>query len=98
MADKLESEERKALEDYLLAGDNEELCMKAINVNVQGSTPYYYLYFLHKFRTVGVDGLTEEEKVNLTKFTTNDNFRYTWQAKQIDLRFKLLKYDSAQTT
>ena len=97
MTKNLQKEERKALEDYLLAGDDEQLAMKAINLNVQGSTPYYYLYFLHKFKTVGVEGLTDEDNVNLTKFTTQPNFENTWQAKQIALRHKLLKYDNAST-
>ena len=94
MTQYLAKDERKALEEYLLAGDDEAAAMKAINLNVQGSAPYYYLYFLHKFRTVGVDGLTEEEKESLTKFTTERNFEITWQSKQIALRYKLLKYDS----
>ena len=74
----LEKEERQAFEQYLLAGDDEALAMKAININVQGSAPYYYLYFLHKFKTVGVDGLSEEDKTNLSKFTTQPSFRNTW--------------------
>ena len=65
MTKSLEKDERKALEDYLLAGDDEVLAMKAINLNVQGSVPYYYIYFLHKFKTVGIEGLSEEDKVNL---------------------------------
>jgi hypothetical protein len=68
--------------------------MKAINMNVQGSAPYYYLYFLHRFKTVGVDGLTEEDRTNLTKFTTQPNFVNTWQSRQIALRHKLLRFDS----
>ena len=74
----LEKEERQAFEQYLLAGDDEALATKAININVQGSAPYYYLYFLHKFKTVGVDGLSEEDKANLSKFTTQPSFRNTW--------------------
>ena len=97
MTQHLAKDERRALEDYLIAGDDEEKAMKAINANVQGSTPYYYLYFLHKFRTVGVDGLNEEEKANLTKFTGDTKFSNTWQARQIALRYKLLRYDSAKT-
>ena len=72
--------------------------MKAININVQGSAPYYYLYFLHKFKTVGVDGLLEEDKANLNKFITQPSFKDTWQSKQITLRHKLLKFDSQKTT
>ena len=66
---RLSDEERIAFEQYLQAGDDEELAMKAIDLNVKGSAPYYYLYFLHKFKTVGIDGLSEEDKTNLTKFT-----------------------------
>ena len=72
--------ERKALEDYLLAEGNEESAMKAIKSNVQGSAPYFYLYFLHKFKTVGVDGLSEEDLANLDKLANSEKFKDTWQA------------------
>lgn len=49
------------------------------------------------FKTVGIDGLSEEERVNLKKFTESDSFKDTWQAKQIALRYKLLKYDNEKT-
>ena len=74
MTHHLAKDERRALEDYLLAGEDEDKAMKAINANVQGSVPYYYLYFLHKFRTVGIDGLSEEDTVNLTKFIEDRKF------------------------
>ena len=49
--------------------------MKAIKSNIQGSAPYYYLYFLHKFKTVGVSRLSEEEQTDLDKFTKSEKFR-----------------------
>ena len=51
MTDILDQSEFKALEQYLLAGDDQEQALKAINMNVKGSAQYYYLYFLHKFKT-----------------------------------------------
>ena len=76
----IDENERKALEDYLLAEGNEESAMKAIKSNVQGSAPYFYLYFLHKFKTVGVDGLSEEDLANLDKLANSEKFKDTWQA------------------
>ena len=63
-------------------------------MNIKGSIPYFYLYFLHRFKTVGVDGLTANEEVDLKTFVEQDS----WQSEQIKLRYKLLKYDSQSTS
>ena len=43
-------------------------------MNVKGSVTYDYLYFLHKFKTVGVDDLTKDEQADLEKFTELDSW------------------------
>ena len=52
----------------MLANNDEAAVEKAINMNIKGSIPYFYLYFLHRFKTVGVDGLTATEEVDLKAF------------------------------
>ena len=54
-----------------MAGDDEEQAIKAIELLVKGSNSYYYLYFLHRFRKVGLKGLTPEEQSELDQFTTD---------------------------
>ena len=90
----LTPEETKSYEQYLLAGDDEAACQKAISMNVMGSESYFYLYFLHKFKTVGVNGLTEAEQADLKTFISQQSKK----AKEIKQRYDILRLDDPQTT
>lgn len=65
-------------------------------MNVPGSAQYFYLYFLHKFKTEDPNTLGAEDARNLVRFTTSEELKDTWQAEQIALRYKLLKYDTCE--
>ena len=60
---------------------------------VVGSRPYLYLYYLHKFKTVGVKSITEEELTNLLKFIAEGGN----EGRKIKKRFDLLRYDEPST-
>ena len=63
-------------------------------MTVVGSRPYLYLYYLHKFKTVGVNGLTDEEMTDLKKFISEGGN----EGRKIQKRFDLLKYDEPSTS
>ena len=63
-------------------------------MTVVGSRPYLYLYFLHKFKTVGVKGLTAEETADLKKFISEGGN----EGRKIAKRYDLLRYDEPSTS
>lgn len=60
-----------------------------------GSHLYYHLYFIDRFRRLGGKELTPEEKEHFDQF--KKKYPYQQELRQIEARFKLLKYDE-QTT
>ena len=77
MHTELADDQREAYEKYLLAGDDEAQAQKAMSTLVQGSQAYNYLYFLHKFRTVGYAGLTADDHERLNKYTKKLDNRFS---------------------
>ena len=64
-------------------------------MTVVGSRPYLYLYYLHKFKTVGVNSnvWTEEEMTDCLKFISEGGN----EGRKIKKRFDLLRYDEPST-
>ena len=89
----LSDDERKAFETYLFAGEDQALKEKSLDNLVEGSIPYYYLYFINKLKNGGVASLTEKDNEMFVKFTETKNNKNTPQAKQVKLWHTLLKID-----
>ena len=94
MTQVLSDDERRAFEAYLLAGENETLKQKSLGDLVEGSIPYYYLYFIDKLKNGGVSSLTEKDNEMFVKFTETKQSKNTTQARQIKLWHTLLKIDA----
>ena len=94
MTQVLSDDERRAFEAYLLAGENATLKEKSLGNLVEGSIPYYYLYFIDKLKAGGVSSLTEKDNEMFVKFTETKQSKNTTQARQIKLWHTLLKIDA----
>lgn len=93
MTQVLSDDERRAFEAYLLAGESETLKEKSLGNLVEGSVPYFYLYFIDKLKNGGVGKLTEKDNEMFVKFTETKQSKNTTQARQIKLWHTLLKID-----
>ena len=93
MTQVLSDDERRAFEAYLLAGENQALKEKSLGNLVEGSVPYYYLYFIDKLKMGGVGSLSEKDNEMFVKFTEAKQSKNTPQARQIKLWHTLLKLD-----
>ena len=93
MTQVLSDDERRAFEAYLLAGESQALKEKSLGNLVEGSPPYYYLYFIDKLKTGGVGSLTDKDNEMFVKFTETKQSKNTPQARQIKLWHTLLKID-----
>lgn len=89
----LSDDERKAFESYLFAGEDQAQKEKSLENLVEGSIPYYYLYFINKLKSGGVAALTEKDNEMFIKFTETKNNKNTPQARQVKLWYTLLKID-----
>lgn len=89
----LSDDERKAFESYLFAGEDQALKDKSLESLIEGSVPYYFLYFINKFKHGGVTALTEKDNEMFIKFTESKNSKNTPQARQVKLWHTLLKID-----
>jgi hypothetical protein len=65
----ISDDERLAFETYLLAGESQLLKEKSLENLVEGSIPYYYLYFIDKLKTGGVASLSAKDNEMFVKFT-----------------------------
>jgi len=89
----LTEDQRKAYELYLLAGENEAQIKQALNLLVEGSEPYRYLYFLDKLKKGGLEGLSESDKTYLGQI----NFQNASESERcLYLRNLLLSYDACE--
>jgi len=89
----LSDDERQAFESYLFAGVDQAQKEKSLENLVEGSIPYYYLYFIDKLKTGGVASLTEKDNEMFIKFTETKQNKNTTQARQVKLWHTLLKVD-----
>ncbi len=97
MTQVLSDDERRAFEAHLPAGKNATLKEKSLGNLVEGSIPYYYLYFIEKLKAGGVSSLTEKNNEMFVKFTEKKQSKNTTQARQIKLWHTLLKKTLRQT-
>ena len=89
----LTEDQRKAYELYLLAGENEAQIKQALNLLVEGSEPYRYLYFLDKLKKGGLEGLSESDKTYLGQI----HFQNASESERcLYLRNLLLSYDACE--
>ena len=89
----LSDDERKAFETYLFAGEDQAHKEKSLEDLVEGSIPYFYLYFINKLKTGGVAALSEKDNEMFVKFTETKTYKNTPQVKQVKLWHTLLKID-----
>ena len=60
---------------------------------MEGSAPFYYLYFIDKLKSGGVKSFDEKDKQTFVKFTESKPLKHTAQARQVKLWHTLLSID-----
>lgn len=89
----LQDDERKAFEQYLLAGKDQTQVQKALSNLVPGSVPHSYLHFVNLLTREG--GIkSEEDSTKFNKFTSQGNTRNSPEARQLKLWNLLKSYDN----
>ena len=66
---------------------------KALDSLVEGSAPFYYLYFIDKLKSEGVKSFDDKDKQTFVKFTESKPLKTTAQARQVKLWYTLLSID-----